>query len=77
MEDSTGVFHWELNGTAMFANWEDPTVLQVYEDVTDFNSSLNVYEIDTANEWAYMIIEQTNTAPHPIHLHGESMLLSP
>lgn len=45
-------------------------MLQIYNNETDFTTSSHVIQVDTADEWAYFIIETTNTVDHPIHLHG-------
>lgn len=61
---------WEM-GTSSFVNlWDYPTVLQAYEGNDTWTDEQNVYQLPTANEWVYWIIQTTNTQPHPMHLHG-------
>lgn len=67
---SNNVFKWFMAATTFVAEWENPTILQVVNDLTNYTDSSHVISLDTANEWVYFIIETTNTVPHPIHLHG-------
>lgn len=71
---SNNVFKWFMAGTTFVANWETPTLLQIYNSAT-FNTSNHVIELDTADEWVYFIIETTNSVPHPIHLHGHDFYI--
>lgn len=65
-----GYFRWRLNSTSMVVEWADPTLAQIYNGTTTWDSSDAVVTLDTADEWAYVIIETTLAVPHPIHLHG-------
>lgn len=65
-----GYFRWYLNQTTMVVEWDDPTLLQVYNNVTTFNTSDAVVTLDGDDEWAHVIIQTTLAVPHPIHLHG-------
>lgn len=67
---SDGFFKWYMNGTTLEVDWEDPSLLQIWNNETAWNTSDNVVTLDTADEWAYLIIETTVAVPHPIHLHG-------
>ncbi|RMZ76593.1 hypothetical protein DV737_g4735, partial [Chaetothyriales sp. CBS 132003] len=69
-KNSDSYFRWYLNSTTMVADWEDPTLLQVYNNATSFNTSDAVIQLEDADEWAYVVIETTLAIPHPIHLHG-------
>lgn len=69
-KNSANLFKWSLNSTTFETSWADPTLLQIYDGVTSFNSSNAVVELSTADEWAYLVIETTLSVPHPIHLHG-------
>lgn len=71
---SDNVFKWFMAGTTFVANWETPTLLQIYDSST-FTTSNHVIELDTADEWVYFIIETTNSVPHPIHLHGHDFYI--
>lgn len=68
--DTDGVLFWAINNSSMVVDWSDPTLMYLEENVTSFNTSDNVYEIANANEWSYIILEQTTGPAHPIHLHG-------
>ncbi len=67
---SDNVFKWFMAATTFVMEWADPTLLQIYEDDTNFTTSSHVIELDTTDEWVYFIIETTQAVPFPIHLHG-------
>lgn len=67
---STGLFRWELNTTSMRVSWEDPTLLQIYNDQTNVTGSSGVVELPYQDEWVYLMINTTLAVTHPIHLHG-------
>ncbi|KAA8899145.1 multicopper oxidase [Sphaerosporella brunnea] len=67
---SNNVFKWYMAATTFVAEWDNPTLLQVYDGSTEFTTSSHVIQLDTANEWVYFIIETAMAVPHPIHLHG-------
>jgi FtsP/CotA-like multicopper oxidase with cupredoxin domain len=67
---STGVFRWELNTTSMRVSWEDPSLLQIYNNQTNFTDSSGVIELPYQDEWVYLMINTTVGVTHPIHLHG-------
>ncbi|KAF7539222.1 hypothetical protein G7054_g2333 [Neopestalotiopsis clavispora] len=69
------LFKWYLNSTTMVVSWSDPTLMQVYDNVTSFETSDAVIELPTADEWVYLVIETSFTVPHPIHLHGHDFLV--
>ena len=54
--------------------WTNPTLQEIYQGQTSFNTSANVYELPTANVWVYVIIETTFAESHPMHLHGQFIL---
>ncbi|KAI1848598.1 hypothetical protein JX265_011548 [Neoarthrinium moseri] len=68
-------FKWYLNSTTMLVEWSDPTLLQIYDNVTSFDTSDAVIELPDANEWVYIVIQTTFAVPHPIHLHGHDFLI--
>jgi hypothetical protein len=51
--------------TTFVADWDEPTVLQIYNDDTNFTTSSHVIEVDEAGEWEYFIKETTNSVPSP------------
>lgn len=64
------VILWAMDKTSFYANWENPTLLQIYNNDTSYTRRSHVISLDKANSWVYVIIEATNAIPHPIHLHG-------
>ncbi|WPH03581.1 Laccase-2 [Acrodontium crateriforme] len=71
----TNTFKWYLNDVTFLMEWDDPTALQVLNGNTTFTTQAAVIELPTADEWMYLIIEQTNAIPHPIHLHGHDFYI--
>ena len=69
-KNTDNLFRWYLNSTTMVVDWENPTLLQVYESTTSFDTSNAVIEIADADVWVYVVIATTFAVPHPIHLHG-------
>ncbi|KAI1473144.1 putative multicopper oxidase [Daldinia caldariorum] len=67
---TNGLFKWTLNSTSMLVDWANPTLKQVMEEVTDFETDDSVLQLPDANVWVYLVIETTLAIPHPIHLHG-------
>jgi FtsP/CotA-like multicopper oxidase with cupredoxin domain len=72
---SNNLFKWYMAATTFVVEWDDPTLLQIYNDDTNFTTSSHVIELDTADEWVYFIIETTQAVPHPIHLHGHDFFI--
>jgi FtsP/CotA-like multicopper oxidase with cupredoxin domain len=67
---SNNLFKWFMSGTTFEVLWENPTLAQIYNGDTNWTTSSHVIQVDNADEWVYIIIETTQTVPHPIHLHG-------
>ncbi|KAL9084162.1 MAG: hypothetical protein Q9165_008210 [Trypethelium subeluteriae] len=74
-DDDATVLKWYIGSETMQVDYDDPTVLQVINGNTTFANASNVYELSTANEWVYTIIETVDAVPHPIHLHGHDFYL--
>lgn len=72
---SNNVFKWYMAAVTFVAEWENPTVLQLFNGDTNYTTSSHIIELDTADEWVYFIIETTNAVPHPIHLHGHDFFI--
>jgi FtsP/CotA-like multicopper oxidase with cupredoxin domain len=64
------LFRWYLNSTTMVVEWSNPTLEQILNNATTFETSNAVLELPDANVWTYLVIETTLAVPHPIHLHG-------
>jgi FtsP/CotA-like multicopper oxidase with cupredoxin domain len=67
---SEGYFRWEIAPGPMQVEWNDPSLLQIYNNATHWNSSENIIELLQANAWVFLVIQNTNSVAHPIHLHG-------
>ncbi|KAK3700910.1 hypothetical protein LTR37_015713 [Vermiconidia calcicola] len=70
------IFKWTLSGTTFYAEWEHPTLKQIYEDGTipDVSGNLAI-EVPELHEWIYVIIQTVIPLPHPIHLHGHDFMI--
>lgn len=73
--NSDNLFKWYLNSTTMLVDWADPTLLQISQNVTTWNTSNAVIELPDADEWVYIAIQTTFAVPHPIHLHGHDFVI--
>jgi hypothetical protein len=73
--NSDNLFRWYLNDSTFQVEWDNPTLLQVYNNDTTFNTSNNVIQLSSADEWAYVIIQTSLAVPHPIHLHGHDFYI--
>ncbi|KAF5228814.1 hypothetical protein FAUST_10788 [Fusarium austroamericanum] len=73
--NSAGLFKWMLNSTSMLMDWRNPTLAQVLNGTTDFESESAVIELSEANQWVYFVIETALGVPHPIHLHGHDYFI--
>ena len=69
------LFRWTVNSSTLQVQWGDPTVLQIANNDTTFDTNQNLIRLDEANEWAYIIIETTLAVAHPIHLHGHDFFI--
>ncbi|KAF2023523.1 hypothetical protein EK21DRAFT_118669 [Setomelanomma holmii] len=73
--NSDSLFRWYLNSTTMVVDWSDPTLMQVLNGNTTYETSNAVIEMPTADEWVYIVVETTLAVPHPIHLHGHDFFV--
>jgi FtsP/CotA-like multicopper oxidase with cupredoxin domain len=73
--NSDNLFRWYLNSTTMQVEWEDPTLLQIYNNASTFDNSSGIIELPNANEMVYLMINTTLTVAHPIHLHGHDFFI--
>jgi hypothetical protein len=65
------LFKWRIGSTTMAVEWADPTILQIWNNETGWESSDAVHELNGTDEWVAFVIETTQPVPHPIHLHGK------
>lgn len=75
VQRTDNVFLWYINGTSFYADWDNPTLLQIYNNATNYATRSHVISLDQADTWVYIVIEAQNTAPHPIHLHGHDFYI--
>ena len=59
----------------MVVDWKDPTLSQILNGETTWETSNAVLEVPNANEWVYIAIQTTLAVPHPIHLHGHDFFV--
>jgi FtsP/CotA-like multicopper oxidase with cupredoxin domain len=59
----------------MLVYWEDPTLLQIANNKTDYAQSSAVIDLPNADEWVYLIVNTTIPVSHPIHLHGHDFFI--
>lgn len=74
-KNSDNLFRWEFNSSSLKINWEDPTLMSIYNGDNDFSNSSNVIELPGKNEWVYFLINTSIPVTHPIHLHGHDFSL--
>ncbi|KAI1734713.1 multicopper oxidase [Xylaria scruposa] len=72
---TNSLFKWTLNSTSMVVDWANPTLSQIVDGETTFETDDAVIELPDANVWMYMAIETTLAVPHPIHLHGHDFFI--
>jgi FtsP/CotA-like multicopper oxidase with cupredoxin domain len=74
-KNAAGLFKWMLNSTSMVMDWKNPTLAQVMNGTTDFETENAVIELSEPNKWVYFVIETGLGVPHPIHLHGHDYFI--
>ncbi|CAD0085750.1 unnamed protein product, partial [Aureobasidium vineae] len=73
--NDNSLFRWKLNSVSMMVEWANPTLLQIYNNESDWSNTSNIITLSEADEWAYLIIETEMTVSHPIHLHGHDFMI--
>ncbi|KAJ5388161.1 Multicopper oxidase type 3 [Penicillium cosmopolitanum] len=73
--NSENFFRWKMNATSMQVYWDNPTLLQIWNNNTSFTNTSGVVHLPRADEWSYVVIETTLAVPHPIHLHGHDFFI--
>lgn len=73
--NSDRLFRWYLNDTTMVVDWKEPTLVQILNGNTTWETSNAVLEVPTADEWVYIAVQTTLAVPHPIHLHGHDFFI--
>jgi FtsP/CotA-like multicopper oxidase with cupredoxin domain len=71
-KNANNFFEWTLNGTTFNNAWDNPPLLNVYNnDTTAIKEHKNLIELPTRGEWFYLLITEVGLpVSHPIHLHG-------
>ncbi|KAK5686267.1 laccase, multicopper oxidase, benzenediol:oxygen oxidorectuctase [Elasticomyces elasticus] len=74
--DGSITVYWQINGSAMSVDWQQPTLEYVRTSNTNYPKDANLIQLPTEGRWTYWVIQEVagnpyNVAvPHPIHLHG-------
>ncbi|KAK8239539.1 Cupredoxin [Phyllosticta capitalensis] len=74
-KNSDGYYKWSLNSTTMVVEWDNPTLMSVYNNETNFTQSNAVIELPQANQWVILVVDSTLPLPHPMHLHGHDFMV--
>jgi FtsP/CotA-like multicopper oxidase with cupredoxin domain len=69
--NAVNLYKWFLSGTTFFSQYNDPTLLDVFQNTTEptYSGDL-IVDLPGANEMIYVIVETPIPLPHPLHLHG-------
>ncbi|KAI0481955.1 multicopper oxidase [Xylariaceae sp. FL0804] len=68
-------FRWTMNNETFQVDYENPTLLQIINNSTNFTAQEGVHLTPEADVWVYLVIESELTPPHPIHLHGHDFFV--
>lgn len=68
-KNSDNLFKWFMGPTSFKAEWDNPTLLQIYNGNTSWSNSSHVIEVNGVNEWVFVDIEMSINVSHPIHFH--------
>ncbi|KAH9885161.1 laccase [Xylariomycetidae sp. FL2044] len=71
---NASVFRWQINGQDIDVMWDKPTLEYVREGNTSYPDEANVVVVDDP-VWTFVVIQNENVVPHPIHLHGHDFLI--
>ncbi|OCL07332.1 laccase-like multicopper oxidase [Glonium stellatum] len=74
-KNDASLFRWQIGAESFQVEWADPTLLQLYNGETDWSEAECVYNLSTAEQWVYWVIETSIPVPHPIHLHGHDFYI--
>ncbi|CAH0052330.1 unnamed protein product [Clonostachys solani] len=72
---TSGLIKWNLNSTSMLVEWANPTLGMIMNSDTEYETQEAVIELPEADEWVYLVIQNTGGIPHPIHLHGHDFFI--
>jgi FtsP/CotA-like multicopper oxidase with cupredoxin domain len=70
------LYKWYLSGTTFFSEYDEPTLLDIWENKTlpTFSGNLLI-ELPQPKKWVYVIVESAIPLPHPLHLHGHDFFI--
>ncbi|KEY64653.1 hypothetical protein S7711_02853 [Stachybotrys chartarum IBT 7711] len=66
-------FKWTINASSLYIDWAEPTLIQMLEGNTTYETEYNVVPVNqtTDDDWVVLVIQDTTGfTAHPIHLHG-------
>ncbi|KAF3761602.1 hypothetical protein M406DRAFT_342366 [Cryphonectria parasitica EP155] len=72
---TAGWIRWAIGADSFQVYWDDPTILQIFDNVTDFSNTSVAIDIPTPDQWTYLLVENTNAVTHPLHLHGHDFYI--
>ncbi|KAI1499873.1 laccase [Biscogniauxia marginata] len=72
---NASVFRWQVNSQNIDVMWEKPTLEYVREGNTSYPTEANIVVVDDADVWTFWVVQNENSVPHPIHLHGHDFLV--
>ncbi|KAI1487858.1 laccase [Biscogniauxia mediterranea] len=72
---NVSVFRWQVNSQNIDVMWDKPTLEYVKEGNTSYPAAANVVVVDDADVWTFWVVQNENSVPHPIHLHGHDFLV--
>jgi FtsP/CotA-like multicopper oxidase with cupredoxin domain len=61
---------WQMGTSSFVSQWNYPTVQQASEGNDTWGAAQEVFAFPDANTWVYWVVQTTNNAAHPLHLHG-------
>jgi hypothetical protein len=68
--DSAGLYIWQVNDVSMLIDWQNPTLLQIYNNEKNWTATQGIVQVDEANKWVFVLVQSSLALPHPMHLHG-------
>ncbi|KAE9983102.1 hypothetical protein BLS_004937 [Venturia inaequalis] len=74
--NSAQLYKWYISGTSFMAQYNDPTLLAVAQNVSlPTDSGALLIPLTQAKQWIYVIVQSPIPLPHPLHLHGHDFFI--
>ena len=75
--NTDNVYKSYLNEESFLMDWGSPAALSIIDatNASSFDSEASVVSLPTADEWFVLVIQTTQSVPHPIHLHGHDFMV--